>query len=152
MCILFSQLQSVSSNNNFNYPLIKEYLQWHNIRAVLLVSCGHIDWMELEDFTNNLKINDIYTSHCDMSDEENVTDIDYQQFFVRLGYPICVVVQFECNETAAMLSEISKRTMFHYERHWLIFGTDSERMFSTLSAQYINVDAEVVIAEARDNK
>lgn len=146
-CILLGLLSS-SSSNNFNYPLIKEYLQWHNIRATLFVACGRKSQLEIDNITNNLKNNDIFLSHWDMSGEDDVSSFDYQHFFVRLSYPICVVVEWECNETISMLSEISKRTMFHYERHWLIFGNNSEEMFSTLSGEYINIDAEVVVAKA----
>nr|QGW45456.1 ionotropic receptor 75f [Bradysia odoriphaga] len=147
VCVVLILLNFTSSSN-FNFPLINEYLQWHNIRAALFVECRRIDWVELQVITNNLKSNNIYVNHWDMSGGDDVADFNYQHFFVRLNYPICVVVQWECNETLSMLTEISKRTMFHYERYWLIFGRSSKRMFSTLSGEYINVDAEVVVSEA----
>ncbi|XP_037027053.1 glutamate receptor U1-like isoform X2 [Bradysia coprophila] len=146
-CVVLTLLKFTSSSN-FNFPLITQYLQWHNIRATLFVACGRTDWVELQDITNNMKIHDIYFNHWDLSGGDDVADFNYQHFFVRVNYPICVVVQWECNETMRMLTEISKRTMFHYERHWLMFGKSSEKMFSTLSGEYINVDAEVVVAEA----
>lgn len=141
-------LLSYTNSANFNYRLIKDYLQWNNINAILFITCGRPDWQELKNIKNNLITKDVYLNHWDMSAEADVSIFNYQQFFVRSAYPICIAVNWECNETFSMLNEISKRTMFHYERHWLIFGGSSEEMFVTLSGEYINVDAEVAVAEA----
>lgn len=141
-------LFSYTNSDNFNYPLIKDYLQWNNIKANVFVSCGRLDWREIK---NNLLNNDIYFNHWDMSYEADVSNFNYQHFFVRTTYPICVTVDWECNKTSSMLHEISKRIMFHYERHWLMFGSSAEEMFVTLSGEYINVDAEVaVVVEATE--
>lgn len=142
-----SSLFSCTSCDDFNYPLIKDYLQWNHMKAVLFVTCGYPDWLAFKNLKNNLN-NDIYLNHWDMSGEVYPSDFNYQHFFVRSTYPFCVVVDWECNTTYGFLKEISKRTMFHYERHWLIFGRSSEKMFATLSEEYINVDAEVAVVEA----
>lgn len=145
-------LISYTNSDNFNYRLIKDYLQWNNINAILFVTCGRPDWQELINIENNLKTNDVYLNHWDMFAEVNVSIFNYQHFFGRSRYPICVAVNWECNETFSMLNEISKRTMFHYERHWLMFGGSAEEMFVTLSGENINVDAEVLVVEAVDRK
>lgn len=145
--ILSIRISHTNSLHDFNYPLIKDYLKWNNIKAVLFVTCRLPDWLAIKNLKNNLN-DDIYQNHWDMSDEVYVSDFNYQHFFVRSSYPLCVVVDWECNTTYSFLKEISKRTMFHYERHWLMFGRSFEKMFATLSEEYINVDAEVAIVEA----
>lgn len=35
--------------------------------------------------------------------------------------------------------------MFHYERHWLMFGMDAKTMLNVLKDESINIDAEVVV-------
>lgn len=150
--ILSTLFVSYTHSASFNYPLIKDYLQWNNIKVAVFVKCGLFDWLELENIENNLNINDIYLGHWDMSGDVNLSNFNYRQFFVRSTYPFCVVVDAECNITDSFLNELSVRMMFHYERHWLMFGRSSEEMFATLSEEQINVDAEVVVAAAISEK
>lgn len=149
--ILFTSLSDTSSNK-FNYHLIKDYLKWNHIKVTLFVTCERPDWKELENIKNNLKIDDVYLNHWDISSNANISSFNYKNVFIRLTYPILVAVDWECNKTLSMLSEISKRTMFHHERYWLMFGRSTAEMFHGLSGEYINVDAEVAVVEAISEK
>lgn len=136
---------TLSRSYVFNYPFIKDYLQWINVKATLIINCGPPDWTELQNIKNNLKINDIWLNHWDMSREVSLSNFNYQHFFDRSSYPMCVILNWECNQTTSLLREISKRTMFHFERYWVIFGKSSQQIFNMLSSENVNVDAEVAI-------
>lgn len=139
---------SYSTSSTFNYPLIDDYLQRHNIKVSLFLTCEPPGW-KVDD---NLKTNNYWMNHWDMSSEDNLSNFNYEDFFVRFSHPICVIVNLECNETKSMLNEISKRTMFHFERYWLLFGESDENVFDLLSGENINVDAEVAIVIPKGEK
>lgn len=132
-----------------NYSLIKDYLEWSHIKAILFVTCERPTSDDLENIKIYLKKNDIYLNHWDISSDLNVSSFNYKQFFTRLTYPICIALNWECNQRDWVLKELSKRILFHYERTWLIYGSSSiEQIFKRLSEEYINVDAEISVVEA----
>lgn len=139
-------LHSISNTYTFNYNLILDYLQWSNLNVILLVTCGRSYWMD------NLQSKGIWINQCDISTKNDVSNINYERHFVRLGYPYLVVVNLECNYTENFLTEISNRKMFHFERKWLMIGNSVDRMFNVLSKQNINVDAEMVTAVSINEK
>lgn len=108
--------------------------------------------MERPNWTEIQTINNIWINHWDISSEANLSNFNYPDFFIRSSHPICVIVNSECNETNSVLKEISKRTMFHFERYWLFFGRHDDDVFNILSGQNINVDAEVAIAVRNSEK
>lgn len=139
-----------SNGDTFNYPLIKDYLQWNNIHVALFIICKRSNWTADSQFMENFKNTDIRTNYWDMSRETNLSTFDYQHFLLRSGYSLGIVVDWDCSETRSILKEISVRKMFHYERYWLMFGRDVEVMFNVLSREFINVDAEVAVVERID--
>lgn len=141
---ILSFLLSISKSDTFNYPFIIDYLQWKNLDVILFVTCERKGW--INKTVGYIQNNSIWINHYDISNDKDVSKIDYERYFVRLGYPLLVVVNFECNYTENFLTEISKRKMFHFERNWLIIGKSAERMFNVLSKENINVDAEIGMA------
>ncbi len=136
---------SFSNCETINYKLIKDYLQWNNIKVTIFLTCERTKWTKDKNIIENFKNNDILTSHWNTSQTSNSSTFNYDHFLLRSAYPFCVVLDWNCGETLHILKEISKRKMFHYERCWLMFGTDSNEMFSVLRHESINIDAEVAI-------
>lgn len=130
----------------FNYPLIKDYLLWNNINAALFITCERFNWTaEDPNVMVNLKNDDIWTNFWHMSSERNLSNFDYERFLLRSEYTLCVIVDLSCSATTSFLKEMSARKMFHYERFWLMFGTNAEQMSRVLSSESINIDAEVAV-------
>lgn len=138
---------SNSNCDTLNYSLIKDYLLWNNINVTLFITCERLHWSDDDDekMMMDLKNDDIWISVWDMSRERNLSNFNYDHFLLRSGYQFSVIVDWYCSGTSSMLKELSKRKMFHYERHWLMFGTDADEMFNVLSRESINIDAEVAI-------
>lgn len=138
-------LSKLNRSTTFNYPLIKEYLLWNNINAALFITCERVNRTNDPNVMVNLEDDDVWTNVWRMSSEKNLSHFDYERFLRRSGYTVCVIVDWNCSETLNVLKEISARKMFHYERYWLMVGTNSERMFNVLSRELINIDAEVAV-------
>lgn len=123
--------------------LLKNYLSLKNLKTVLLVSCDNkpnINPIELEV---SLKHEEIWLNVWDITNKDFIPHFDYDHFFIRLSNTPCVIMDVDCNATDAFMEEISKRRLFHYERSWLIFGSDYNRSIAVLRHQSINVDAEI---------
>lgn len=136
-------LFTTSKSDKSNYCLIKDYLQWNNMKTALFLSCGSLYWRELNPITEN---SDIRLNFWDITETKNVSNFNYQHFFARTTYPFCVIVSnWDCNQTQSILNEISNRALFHYERYWLIIGGSVEEMYNSLKEENINIDAEVAI-------
>lgn len=136
---------SNSNCDTFNYPLIKDYLLWNHIKVALFLICGRSNGTKENNILLNFKDSDLWTNYWVVSSKSDLSNFDYEHFLLRSGYQLCVIVDWDCSERQSILREISERKMFHYERHWLMFGTDAEEMFNVLSREFINVDAEVAV-------
>lgn len=128
-----------------NYKLIKDYLQWCNVRVTIFLTCNRSNWTHENSFLVDLKGNDFWTSLQDMSKERNISNFSFDNFLLRSGHPISVIVDWDCDEVPDILQEISKRKMFHFERYWLMFGTNADEMLNLLRHELINIGAEVAV-------
>lgn len=145
MIIVTLLLWHVTLSFSFNYALIKDFLNWKNLRMILLMSCDLEHQITIRHTIDYLLGNNIWFNHYDMSNsEKDLSDLDYANFFVRLSGRYVVAIDLECNCTRKLLEEISKRKMFHFERSWLLFGRTTEQLFSVLRKENINVDADVM--------
>lgn len=143
---IFLLLLLKSNCDILNYRFVKDYLLWKNIKVILFVTCSRSNCTENnKNPMVNFKSNNIWINLWDMTRESNLSNFDYNHFLLRSGYPFCVIVDWTCSETPIILGEISKRKMFHYERHWLVFGGNAEEMLDVLSQELINIDAEVAV-------
>ncbi|KAJ6647072.1 Ionotropic receptor 75a [Pseudolycoriella hygida] len=124
--------------------LVKDYLTYNNLNTVLLIPCRNEPTVDSIRNLRTLQEYGGWTNVRDIADESLTTDSD--KFFVRLSNAHCVVVSLDCNETIEFLSKASDRKLFHYERNWLIFGSNLSRSYDILREQNINVDAEVTLA------
>lgn len=139
---------SISKSDAFNYPLIKDYLRWKNLKVVLLVTCESemAFSFHVNETINYFQSNDIWINYYDISYEKDPFDFNYDHFFLRWSYQYLVVVNLECNYTTNILNKISKRKMFHFERSWLIFARNTKQIFNVLNKENINVDADIATA------
>lgn len=123
----------------FNYQLIRDYLLYTNVQTVLLVTDESETTFKIKE-SRNLQADGIWMNHWTGSDSR---DFDFDHFFLRSSQQICVVINLASNRTPIILHEISQRNMFHFERSWLMFDTNNQQMFSVLSAENVNVDAQI---------
>lgn len=141
----------ISESNSFNCPLIKEYLEWKNLKVILFVTCESDNDFPIKKTIDYFQSNDIWINHYDISNKTNQIDLNYEHFFVRRSYQYLIVVNLECNYAKNILIEISKRKMFHFERSWLIFARNTKQIFNVLNEENINVDADIVTAVPVDD-
>lgn len=133
----------LSSSNIF---MIKDYLKTKQLSTLLLITCGN----ETFPIENILFLNKIWINVWDFSDEPTLTDFNYYKFFGRYSHSHGVVLNLECDRMESLLIQLSKRFLFHYERFWLMYTSSLEKALTILSAQNINVDAEIILAEPVD--
>lgn len=131
---------------SFNYNLINDVMQWKNLSTILLITCDLQSPFNMNESIDYLQSNDIWINHYDISSKQDVLDLNYQHFFVRLSGTYLVAIDLECNCTENLLNELSKRQLFHFERSWLVFGSTIEQILDVLGEQNINVDADVMSA------
>lgn len=121
-------------------------MQWKNLNTILFATCDLQSRFNINTGIAYLQSNDIWVNHYDISSEKDVFDLNYQHFFVRLSGIYLVAIDLECNCTENLLSELSKRKLFHFERSWLVFGSTTEQILNVLGKENINVDADVMSA------
>lgn len=127
--------------SDFNYVLIKDYLLYTNVKTVLFITDDFETRIERIKESRNLQTYGIWINHWNALNDS--TDFDYDHFFVRSSHQIGIVINFSSNQTPAILHQISKRNMFHFERNWLMFATDNEQAITVLSEENVNVDAQI---------
>lgn len=127
-----------------NLLLVKDYLKFNNIQTSLFLSCNNATEKIKENY--EFQSDDIWMNFWDISNESNVVGLNYKKILMRLGSPLSVVINLECDESMAVMKEISDRKMFHYERYWLMFCNDWDQAYELLHSQYINMDAEIYLA------
>lgn len=151
VCALQSSLQSISTKAiPMNMLFVKDYLKFNNIPICVFLCCDSIaDRMKNRiDFQHD----DIWTNWRGVSKESELRSLNYKNILVRLSSPLSVVIDLECYNSIAVMEEISSRKMFHYERFWLIFGKNRDQAYAMLTNQFINMDAEILLALPANEK
>lgn len=141
--IIFLTITSCSAHN---IQLIKDYTKANDITVVLLVSCeGENNFFEIET-TRKLQLHGLWTNIWDISSEVDFFNFDFYQFFNRYSNSPGVVMNLGCNQTKALMTEMSNRTFFHRERKWLMLSESLDEAFGHLNQENINYDAEIMLA------
>lgn len=141
--VIFTIATSGSSSNT---PLLKDYTKFNDITVVLFISCEKDDKLSTIDSVDELQHQGLWTNVWHISTEVAFTNFNYHWFFGRYSHPPCIVINLECNQTKAVLAEMSKRVFFHHERSYLMFGQSLAEAFDILNDENINVDAEIILA------
>lgn len=143
VCItLFSLITNCHSF--YDYRLTKSVLDHKNIKTLLILLCETTTHL-----IDNHRNDDTWISTVDISNE---TEVNFEKFLIRLSSTHLVVSSLMCYQSVKVLSEISKLTMFHGERHWLLFSDSLETSIGILREQNINSDAEITLALTADNQ
>lgn len=124
-----------------NKNLVKEFMKFHNIRICLLLTCDHST-----KIVDKVITHESWMNVWDLSNESKLDESNFHIFFRRLASPLTVVIDLACNQSLSVLTEISLKKMFHYERYWLMFYDNYEQAYQILQHQFINMDAEIYLA------
>lgn len=145
LCVVFVVV--LNKSNAFNHQLIKDYQKFKNLRTTLILTCETAP--DIVALVKDLQYDGdgTWINLLDISNETDISQVDYNKFFVRLSYAHNVVCSLKCS-----LNQISKWKMFHYERSWLIFSESVEQTFNVLEKQNINSDAEITVVSPYNEK
>lgn len=147
LTVTFSIFIASTNARNFNTALIKDYLKINNLKTVLFVDCKQRPYAI--DTTIFFQNHGIWISLWNMS---QISDFNYNTFFIRVTHPFSIVFDLECNNTVEFLNEFSQRNMFHLERFFLVFSSNLKIAYDKLSSQNINSDAEITLAVSNNNQ
>lgn len=139
-------LTIATSTVSFNVSILQDYTKANDITVVLLISCEQDNELLKLKTVENLQYHGLWTSVWDISMEMNLNDFDFHKFFGRYSNPPGVVINLECNQTKALMTEMSKRVFFHHERKWFMLSGSLEEAFDILNRENINFDAEINLA------
>lgn len=133
-----------------NMLFVKDYLKFNNIRICVFLSCDNVT----DRMKNRIEFehNNVWINWWSVSEEGDLRRLNYTNILVRLTSPIAVIFNLECQHSNELLEEISKRKMFHYERYWLMFGHNQHEAYTILERQFINMDAEILLALPTNEK
>lgn len=145
---LHSSLKSIFMNampmQSINMLFVKDYLKFNNIPICVFLGCDNIT--ERLKTRIDFQHDDVWINWWGVSKASELRSLNYTNILVRLTSPMSVVINLECNNADEVLEEISSRKMFHYERFWLIFGKDLDQAYARLTHQFVNMDAEILLA------
>lgn len=136
----------VTTVSSKTIQLLKDYIKLNDITVLLLVSCERDNELVTIESIDNLQHHGLWTNVLDISKDMVFPTVDYHRFFGRYSHPPCVVLNLECNQTKAFMSEMSKRIYFHHERKWFMLSGSVAEAFEILNKENINFDAEVTLA------
>lgn len=144
---IFVILTILTSGLSNNIPLLKDYIESNDdIKVVLFISCEKDNELFKIESIKELQHYGLWTNVWDISTELAFTDFNFYWFFGRYSHPPCIVINLECNQTRALMAEMSKRVFFHHERSYLMFSESVEKAFDILNQENVNFDAEILLA------
>lgn len=124
--------------------LIKDYLNYVNVKTALLVTCENTNKM-LETVTELHNV-DSYVNVWNWNNQSDGSNtVNLTQFFVRLKGSHLVVMDLDCEQSNSFLKQSSQEILFHFERSWLLFSRSSNQSYVMLEPQNINLDADVTL-------
>lgn len=121
--------------------LIKDYLDYVDIRTILFVSCE--SRYDMSKIITELHKTNTYVNVWNISEESDLSKLNYTQFFIRLQNPITIVINLNCAHINDFLQKASQKIFFHLERTWLMFSNNISQTYDVLLPQNINMDAEI---------
>lgn len=124
MCFTFFVF--ITTTNPFNINLIKNIQKFKNIQTLLIVTCENTP-KSITFITKDLQNDGSWINILDISNNTDISQVDFEKFFIRLSSTHIVVCSLKCNQSIRLLNKISKLKMFHYERNWLIFSESIDR-------------------------
>lgn len=136
----------VTTGSSKTIQLLEDYIKSNDIAVLLFVSCERDNELVTIESIENLQHDGLWTNVLDISKETVFTTVDYHRFFGRYSHPPCIILNLECNQTKAFMSEMSKRIFFHHERKWFMLSGSVAEAFDILNKENINFDAEVTLA------
>lgn len=132
-----------------NIPLIKDYLTYSRIKTSLFVTCENDN--EMYKIVTELQETNSYVNSWSISNDNDVSTLNYTKFFLRLGSPFTILINLNCEHVDNFLEQASQKILFHFERTWLIFSDNMSQSYDILSRENINMDAEITLVIPLDN-
>lgn len=125
--VLAVQHSTQSLSMKTNMAFVGDYLKFNNIQICVFLGCDNIT--DIMKNRINLQHNDVWINWWGITQQNEHRLLNYTNNLVRLGSPISVVIDLECDKSLDLLKAASNQKLFHYERFWLIFGYSmSKRM------------------------
>lgn len=137
-------LPVIVASYSIDFHLIKSLQRLKNVRSLLFLTCETTPH-PLMDPIKTLQSDDTWINTLDISNQTVISELIFEQFFLRLNCNIMVVCSLTCYQSRKFLTEISKLKKFHGERSWLMFSDSLERSVDVLTGQNINSDAEITL-------
>lgn len=127
---------------DINPNLITDFLREQHLKICILFTCESegttIDLMKTAHQQS------VYLGAANI--RKGVNDINFDRLFRFVNNPVAVLIDLNCNGTADILREVSRRTYFHQRYHWLMFSMNESVAREQLSSENINFDAEITLA------
>lgn len=127
---------------DLNPNLITDFLREQHLKIGILFTC------EPDRTTINLMKathkQSVYLGSANI--RNGVDDISFDRLFRFVNNPVAVIIDLNCNGTADILREVSRRIYFHQRYHWLMFSMNENLARHQLSSENINFDAEITLA------
>lgn len=126
-----------------NVTLIEDYLNYSHIQTALFVTCENIN--DISRIVTQLHNINSYVNVWSIKEESDVSRLNYTQFFVRLESQQTIVINLNCEFINNFLNQSSQRRLFHLERTWLIFSSNTSQSYEILERENINMDADITL-------
>lgn len=127
---------------DLNPKLITDFLREQHLKIGILFTCEPdrtvIDLMKVAHQQS------VYLGSANI--RKGVDGISFDRLFRFVNNPVAVIIDLNCNGTAEILREVSRRIYFHQRYHWLMFSVNETVARNQLANENINFDAEITLA------
>lgn len=138
-----------SFSHSFNLNLIKAHLLENHLKFCIILSDKSVSTNV--HYLKSIQAEGISTIVYDISRPGSIESLNFTKIFkYYYRYGVAIDLNMSTNKTNAIFGKVSERTLFHNNYFWLMFGSSFDKSYQLLEGENINVDAEIMLAIAKD--